>query len=191
MWSHHLRNKNTLEEVYLLGYNTVWFVQSQLTFRRNMPPTSSGSKNKPSMKPALLPTSHWFLAWHMPRPWRWNGLHGVIRHRLSLHNPPLWKPWILQEYPSLLIPSSRNAQSVVQWADCPVAGNGWIHDHCLVYGEHLVRHTHRRDITRPCTGKTLRDENGGAWLEFGKGTKVSCRTEWTPLCLYCDVEALE
>jgi hypothetical protein len=38
------------EEVYLLGYNTVQSVESKPTFRRNMSPPSSGSKNKPGAK---------------------------------------------------------------------------------------------------------------------------------------------
>lgn len=35
-------------ELYLVGYNAVYFDESQQTFRRNTSPTSSGSKNKPS-----------------------------------------------------------------------------------------------------------------------------------------------
>jgi hypothetical protein len=38
------------EEAYLLWYNAVWSVDSQLTFRRNM--SSSGSRNNPNKKPA-------------------------------------------------------------------------------------------------------------------------------------------
>jgi hypothetical protein len=41
-----------LEECYLLGYNAVYSVESQPMFRRNTSPPSSGSKNKPSKKPA-------------------------------------------------------------------------------------------------------------------------------------------
>jgi hypothetical protein len=33
-----------------MGYNAVQFVESQLTFRRNMSPPLSGSKNKPRKK---------------------------------------------------------------------------------------------------------------------------------------------
>jgi hypothetical protein len=40
------------EEFYLLGYNAVQSVVSQPTFRRNISPQSSGSKKKPSKKPA-------------------------------------------------------------------------------------------------------------------------------------------
>jgi hypothetical protein len=40
------------EDYYLVGYNAVEFAGSQLTFRRNISPPSSGSKNKPSKKPA-------------------------------------------------------------------------------------------------------------------------------------------
>jgi hypothetical protein len=36
------------KEYYLLGYNAVYSVENQPTFRSNIPPASSGSKNKPS-----------------------------------------------------------------------------------------------------------------------------------------------
>jgi hypothetical protein len=39
-------------KLYIGGYNAVQYVDSQLMFRRNMSPPSSGSKNKLSMKPA-------------------------------------------------------------------------------------------------------------------------------------------
>jgi hypothetical protein len=35
-----------LKEFFLLGYNTVWSVESQVTFQSNMLPPSSGSENK-------------------------------------------------------------------------------------------------------------------------------------------------
>jgi hypothetical protein len=61
------------------------------TFRRNMPPLSSGSKNKPRL---LLPDSCWFLAWIILQSWKWmrhvnakrwlvNELHGVIDHKIE------------------------------------------------------------------------------------------------------------
>jgi hypothetical protein len=37
------------EDFYILGYNAVWSVQCRPTFRKNMSPSSSGSKDKPSM----------------------------------------------------------------------------------------------------------------------------------------------
>jgi hypothetical protein len=40
------------EGFYLLVYNAMQSVESQQTFRRNMSPPSSGSKNKSSKKPA-------------------------------------------------------------------------------------------------------------------------------------------
>jgi hypothetical protein len=37
----------TKVEEYLLGYNAVWSVESQPTFRSNISPPYSGSKNEP------------------------------------------------------------------------------------------------------------------------------------------------
>jgi hypothetical protein len=47
------------EEFYLLGYNALLSVESQVTFRRNTLPPSSGFKNKSSKKPVskLLATT--------------------------------------------------------------------------------------------------------------------------------------
>jgi hypothetical protein len=45
-----VRNKKFTEEFYLLGYNAVQSVESQLMVWRNTLPPSSGSKNKPSKK---------------------------------------------------------------------------------------------------------------------------------------------
>jgi hypothetical protein len=48
-----------IEEFCLLGYNAVRSVENQSMFQGNIPPPSSGSKNKHW----LLPVSCWFLAW--------------------------------------------------------------------------------------------------------------------------------
>jgi hypothetical protein len=39
------------EGLYLLEYNVMYSIKIKLMFRRNMPPPSSGPKNKPSKKP--------------------------------------------------------------------------------------------------------------------------------------------
>jgi hypothetical protein len=46
------RYRYNFEEFYLLGYNAVWCVESQPTFRGHISSPSSGSKIKPSKKPA-------------------------------------------------------------------------------------------------------------------------------------------
>jgi hypothetical protein len=43
---------NFVEELYLLGYNAVYFVESQPIFQRNISLPSSELKSKPSKKPA-------------------------------------------------------------------------------------------------------------------------------------------
>jgi hypothetical protein len=50
IWGSH---SGSYEEYYLVGYNAVQSIESQLTFRRNMWPLSSRCKNKPSKKPAF------------------------------------------------------------------------------------------------------------------------------------------
>jgi hypothetical protein len=59
-WSTH---NSIHKKLYLLGYNAVWSVTSQSMFRRNVRPTSSGSKHKPSLVTCfmLLP----FLAYSL------------------------------------------------------------------------------------------------------------------------------
>jgi hypothetical protein len=47
IWGFH---SGGYEGFYLLGYNAVQCVESQLTFRRNISPSSSGSNNKSSKK---------------------------------------------------------------------------------------------------------------------------------------------
>jgi hypothetical protein len=47
---HPIPDKVIPEELYLLRYNAVQSIESQPTFRRNISPPSSGSKNKPSKK---------------------------------------------------------------------------------------------------------------------------------------------
>jgi hypothetical protein len=41
------------EDFSLLAYNAMYCSESQPTVQRNILPASSGSKNKPSMKPTL------------------------------------------------------------------------------------------------------------------------------------------
>jgi hypothetical protein len=47
-----LEEETKYEEYYLPGYNTVQFVEIQLTFRKYISLPFSGFKNKPSKKPA-------------------------------------------------------------------------------------------------------------------------------------------
>jgi hypothetical protein len=51
---HHPPMKTNIKhkEFHLLGYNMMQSVESQQKIRRNISPPSSGSKNKPSKKPA-------------------------------------------------------------------------------------------------------------------------------------------
>jgi hypothetical protein len=49
------------EEYYLLGYNAVYSIESEQTFRGNKSPQSSGSKNKPNKYLCLLPAG--FFLW--------------------------------------------------------------------------------------------------------------------------------
>jgi hypothetical protein len=49
IWASH---SGDIEEFCLLRYNVVWPVESKPIFQRNMSPPSSGSKSKPSKKPA-------------------------------------------------------------------------------------------------------------------------------------------
>jgi hypothetical protein len=49
--SDEIINQQLVEELYLLGYNAVWFVVIQPAFRRNMSSPSSVSKNKTGKKP--------------------------------------------------------------------------------------------------------------------------------------------
>jgi hypothetical protein len=49
IWDSH---NSGYEEFHHLGYNAVWSVESQLTFRWNKSPPFSGSKFKPNEKPA-------------------------------------------------------------------------------------------------------------------------------------------
>jgi hypothetical protein len=85
------------EEFYLLGYNSVYPVESQPTFRRHISSPSSGSKNTQS-KLCLPSVSRWFLALFILRTWRWrrhippkhrltfNGLYDVISQNIKLCN---------------------------------------------------------------------------------------------------------
>jgi hypothetical protein len=66
IWGSH---SGGYEEYCLLGYNAMYSVESQLTFRRNISPPSSGSKNKlrPPWYPVLV--SYWFAWWPGGSQW--------------------------------------------------------------------------------------------------------------------------
>jgi hypothetical protein len=58
------------EEFYFLGHDVVYSIKSRSTFRTNISPLLSGSKNKPSKKQARSRTQAetafcWFLTWRM------------------------------------------------------------------------------------------------------------------------------
>jgi hypothetical protein len=70
IWGSH---SGGYEEYRLLGYNAVWSKERQPTFRRNISPPSSGSKDKTCKKPAwkqLTSRVTCFLAWLIFRLWR-------------------------------------------------------------------------------------------------------------------------
>jgi hypothetical protein len=49
-----MKNSSIKKEYYLMGYNAVYFVESQPAFQRNISPSSSGT-NKPSkILPAFM-----------------------------------------------------------------------------------------------------------------------------------------
>jgi hypothetical protein len=76
IWGSH---NGGYEELYLMGYNALQSVESQLTFRRNMLPSSSGSKNKSSK-------------WHVPPKCRFTlkGVHTVISQKTELFICPIF-----------------------------------------------------------------------------------------------------
>ena len=88
-----------------------------------------------------------------------------------------WNQLITKRTPSSM-PSSMNMHSVAYWHECPVAGDGWVPDHRLSYGQHLVCHTHSGDSAGPSTGKTIRDDNE-AWLDSCRVTRVLIRLQMT------------
>ena len=88
-----------------------------------------------------------------------------------------WNQLIMKPTP-FSMSSSLNMQSVAYWHECPVAGNGWVPDHRLSYGQHFVRHTHSGDSAGPSTGKTIRDDNE-AWLHSCRVTRVLMRLQMT------------
>ena len=88
-----------------------------------------------------------------------------------------WNQLIMKPTPSPML-SSMNMQRVAYWHECPVAGNGWVPDHRLSYGQHLVRHTHGGDSPGPSTGKTIRNDNE-ALLPSCRVTRALIRLQMT------------
>jgi hypothetical protein len=72
----------------------MYFVESQQTFRSNISPPSSVSKNKPNKKPAWKQAASFYADFLLGFFWRWrryvppkcrltfNGLHGVISQKI-------------------------------------------------------------------------------------------------------------
>jgi hypothetical protein len=68
----------------LLGYNAVQSVESQPTFRMNISPPTSGSKNKPSfpLSGFILRPQRWRRHALPKRPLTFNGLYGDIAQKI-------------------------------------------------------------------------------------------------------------
>jgi hypothetical protein len=79
------------EDFCLLGYNAVHFVESKLTFQKNMSPPSSGSKNKPRKQMTSKMVSCFAYASTLKMDatcssvtqLSFNGLHGVISYKIE------------------------------------------------------------------------------------------------------------
>jgi hypothetical protein len=84
IWGSH---SGDYQQFCFLAYNAVYYVESQQTFRRNMTPPPSRSKNKPRNKnkrEAGIKQSSWSR--HVP-PEHWftsDGLHGVVDQKITL-----------------------------------------------------------------------------------------------------------
>jgi hypothetical protein len=74
------------QEFCFLGYSTMQSFESQSTFSRNMSPPFSGSKYKPSKKPAWKHVALLATCFRVPpkRQLTFNGLHGVISQKTEL-----------------------------------------------------------------------------------------------------------
>jgi hypothetical protein len=104
------------EEIWLLGYNIMQCTGTHPTFRRNILPPSSGSKNNPSMKSSLSSACYLhhsgFMLGLFPRSWSWrprvspecrlnfNALHDVISQKVEHFNSGT--EWIVKKTPGYL-----------------------------------------------------------------------------------------
>jgi hypothetical protein len=91
------------KEFYLLGNNAVQSVESQIMFRKNTPPPTSGSKNKRSKKPTRKQVASRAIGgdYVLPKPrLTFNGLHGVITTAVRTYNRMVPSPINMIHIPS-------------------------------------------------------------------------------------------
>jgi hypothetical protein len=107
IWGSH---SNGYEDFYLLGYIAVQSTERQLTFQRNVSPSSSES-NKPSKMPVWKQVASWWSCFHAGiLLGLFNPEHGGD---LLLHN----NGWFLTDYMALYLshPDCFNLHAWLNW----------------------------------------------------------------------------